>query len=180
MKGVLLAALVLVLAAGGYLGALQLDGNVHTVEPGQLYRSAQLGRAGFERVVRAYGIRTIVNLRGAHPGAAWYDGEIAAARSLGVAHYDFALSAEKRVGEKQIDDILRLLRTAKKPILVHCQGGADRSGLVSALYEKAIAGKTGAVADRQLSLRYGHFPYLTSKTGAMDQSFWAFVGHHPR
>jgi hypothetical protein len=30
-------------------------------------------------------------------------------------------------------------------------------------------------ADRELSLVYGHFPYLTSRSKAMDDSFWAFV-----
>ena len=30
-------------------------------------------------------------------------------------------------------------------------------------------------AERALSLRYGHFPYLGSKTRAMDDSFNAYV-----
>jgi protein tyrosine/serine phosphatase len=173
-----IALVVAVLSIGAYFGSIQIGGNVHLVEPGQLYRSAQLGRSGFAKLVRQHGIRTIVNLRGAHPGASWYDGEIAVSDSLGVTHYDFGLSATHMVTPAQIDSILRLLRAAPKPILIHCQSGSDRSGLVAALYEAEIAGKSDSAADDQLSLRYGHFPYLTSKTVAMDRSYWDYVTQH--
>lgn len=169
------SALAVVLAAGGYFGLLQVDGNIRTVEAGQLYRSAQLDSAQFARVIQKDGIRTIINLRGAHPKAGWYDTELAVSKAYGVTHVDYGISAEHMVTAAQIDSILTLLRTAPKPILVHCQGGADRSGLVSALYEAEIAGKPPAVADGQLALRFGHFPYLGSKTIAMDRSFWAYV-----
>ena len=71
--------------------------------------------------------------------------------------------------------ILAIVHDAPKPLLIHCKSGADRAGLVSALYQYALAGAPAAEADRQLSLAYGHFPYLTSRSGAMDDSFWAFV-----
>lgn len=179
IKATGIALLVFIFSAGAYFGSLQLDGNIHVVEPGQLVRSAQLSKSGFARVIHDHGIRSIVNLRGAHQGASWYDNEVAVSDSLGVAHYDYGISAEHMVTAKQIGEILTLLRTAPRPILIHCQGGADRSGLVAALYEAEIVGRTDSVADRQLSLRYGHFPYLTSRTGAMDRSFWAYVGAHP-
>ena len=47
----------------------------------------------------------------------------------------------------------QLLREAPKPVLVHCEGGADRTGLAAALY-LAAAGHP-AQADGQLSVRYG-------------------------
>ncbi len=173
------AALVAILAFGGYLGALQLTGNVHTVEAGQLYRAGQLSSAQFARVIQQDGIKTIINLRGPHILDAWYEGERAVSKQYGVMHYDYGISAERRVTPDQIADLLHILRSAPRPILVHCQGGADRSGLVSALYEAVIAGKPAAEADRQLSLRYGHFPYLGSKTVAMDSTFWDYMAQHP-
>ncbi|MDE3052343.1 MAG: tyrosine-protein phosphatase [Gemmatimonadota bacterium] len=169
------SVLAFVLVTGGYFGLLQIDGNIRTVEPGQLYRSAQLDSAQFARVIKQDGIRTIINLRGAHPKAEWYETELAVSAAFGVAHVDYGISAEHPVSARQIGEILALLRTSPKPILVHCQGGADRSGLVAALYEAEIMGKPPAVADDQLALRYGHFPYLGSKTIAMDRSFWAYV-----
>ncbi len=170
-----ISALVVVLALGAYLGSLQITGNIHAVQPGQVYRSGQLDSSQFVRVIREDGIKSILNLRGAHPTSDWYETELAVAGHLGVTHYDYGISAERAVTPGQIADILRILRTAPKPILIHCQGGADRSGLVSALYEAVIEGTSPAQAAGQLSLRYGHFPYLGSKTVAMDRSFWAYV-----
>jgi len=173
-----ISALVAVLALGAYLGSLQLTGNIHTVQAGEVYRSAQLDSSQFSRVIRTDGIKSILNLRGPHPQSGWYETEVAVAGRLDVAHYDYGISAERPVTPEQIADLLKILRTAPKPILVHCQGGADRSGLVSALYELVIEGVSPAQAAAQLSLRYGHFPYLGSKTNAMDHTFWDYVDQH--
>jgi protein tyrosine/serine phosphatase len=100
---------------------------------------------------------------------------MAAVHDLGLTHYDFPISAKRFVTGVQMAQILDILRRAPKPLLIHCQSGSDRSGLVAALFEYAIAHAGAAQADRQLSLVYGHFPYLTSRTGAMDASFWAYV-----
>ncbi len=161
---------------GAYWGVVQYQGNFHTVEEGALYRSAQLGGDELQKAVRDHGIRAILNLRGAHPGEAWYDDEIAVSKALAIAHYDYPLSASRIVTDKQIADLLGMLRDAPKPLLVHCKSGADRTGLVSALYRFSVDGKSADEADAQLTMLYGHFPYLTSRTRAMDDSFWAFVG----
>jgi len=161
---------------GSYWGVVQYHGNFHAVSEGAFYRSAQLGKDDLEKAVRDHGIRAILNLRGAHPGEAWYDDEVALSKALGVAHFDYGLSAYRFVTERQIVDVLRIVDDAPKPLLVHCKSGADRTGLVSALYRFAVEGKDADEADRQLTLIYGHFPYLTSRTRAMDDSFWTFVG----
>ena len=162
-------------SAASYWGIIQYQGNFHTVTEGTFYRSAQLTKVELEAVVRDHGIRSILNLRGAHRGDAWYDDEVAASEKLGVAHYDYALSSKRIVTGKQIAEILAIIGGAPKPLLVHCKSGADRAGLVAALYRYAGEGKSAREADRELSLVYGHVPYLMSKTGAMDESFWAFV-----
>ena len=161
---------------GAYCGVIILKGNFHAVQGGVLYRSAQLSRGELDGFGRRYGIKSVLNLRGAHPGDGWYDGEMAATRDLGIAHYDYPIAAKRFVTPQQVAQILAIVRQAPKPLLVHCLSGADRSGLVAALYDYAIAGQDAATADRQLSLAYGHFPYLTSRSRAMDESFWAFVG----
>ena len=94
-------------------------------------------------------------------------------------HYDYPISAKRFVTHQQIADILDILRRAPKPLLVHCKSGSDRAGLVSALYRFALAGAPAADADGELSIVYGHFPYLTSRSGAMDASFWAYVRENP-
>ena len=163
-------------SCGAYWGAIQYQGNFHTVEEGAFYRSAQLGKDELQAAIREHQIRSVLNLRGAHPGQAWYDGELAVSQAFGVAHYDYALSAHRFVTREQIVEVLGIIRDAPKPLLVHCKSGADRTGLVSALYRFAGEGASADQADRELSLVYGHFPYLASRSKAMDDSFWAFVG----
>ncbi len=175
-----LAIIVFLLASpaaglGLWLGGLQLAGNFHVVEPGIVYRSAQLGDAHLREAVLRNKIRSIINLRGPYPDAAWYRREIVLAETLGVKHYDFPLSATRTVDFDRMSQLLALVRLAPKPVLIHCQSGADRSGLASALFEYAVMLRKPEEAAEQLSLWYGHFPYLWSRTGAMDESFGAFV-----
>jgi protein tyrosine/serine phosphatase len=163
---------------GAYCGVVVWSGNFHTVEDGQLYRSAQLSKAGFAAAIDAHGIRSVLNLRGANPDSAWYIDELAVTSERGVAHYDVGISARRPPTEAKISEILEILRTAPKPILVHCKSGADRAGLVSALYRYAVQSKSAAEAGAELSLRYGHFPWLTSKTVAMDESLDRYLLTH--
>jgi protein tyrosine phosphatase (PTP) superfamily phosphohydrolase (DUF442 family) len=158
-----------------YCGAIIYDGNFHAVEEHVLYRSAQPDKAELALFARRYGIKSVLNLRGANPGSSWYDDEMAASRDLGLRHYDYPLSAKRFVTGRQIAELLAIIRDAPKPLLIHCQSGADRAGLVAALFRYAVTGASAVTADRQLSLVYGHFPYLTSRSGAMDRSFWAYV-----
>ncbi len=170
--GVSLGAILMLV--GAVYGTVQYDGNVHVVDPGQVVRSAQLGPQRLDEVVRTYGIHSVLNLRGDNAGTPWYDEELRAAKADGLAHVDYALSAESDVTPAQMADLMRIVASLPKPVLIHCNAGADRTGLVSALYEVS-RGRPVAEAQRQLSLRYGHVPYLWSKTGAMDRSFAAFV-----
>jgi protein tyrosine phosphatase (PTP) superfamily phosphohydrolase (DUF442 family) len=181
---VLLRSIKIGIVAGGltagscaaYWGAIQYQGNFHAVQKGTFYRSAQLSNDELRNAIREHKIRSILNLRGAHPGQAWYEEEIAVSQALGVTHYDYGLSAHRFVTKQQIGEVLDIIRDAPKPLLVHCKSGADRAGLVSALYRFAGEGVSADQADQELSLVYGHFPYLTSRSKAMDDSFWAFVG----
>lgn len=166
-----LGAGLVILLVGGYLGALQLTGNFHEVVPGTLYRSAQPSPAEIAAYSRKYGIRTIINLRGENDGN-WYKDEVAAARRAGIEHVDFKMSASKQLTLEQSYRLIALLRDAPKPILIHCQAGADRTGLASVIYLQQIAGADEETAERQLSIRYGHIgiPYLSSAF-AMDANW---------
>lgn len=175
VKASALAVTLIAASIASYCGLIRYMGNINVVEEGQLYRSAQLDKTQFEQVIKTHGIRSILNLRGDNASEPWYKDEIIVSQALDVRHFDYGIGASKFVTAKQIDEILKLVRNAPKPLLIHCQGGADRSGLVAALYVAEIEGKPPEEAANQLSLLYGHFPYLMSKTGAMDDSFWAYV-----
>ncbi len=164
-----------VLAAGsgvaGWVVYLQASGNVHTVIAGQLYRSAELGKGGFEDVIERFHVRTVINLRGANRGKPWYENELAASAAMGARHIDLRMAATYVPSAAKLQEIRAVLGGAETPILIHCQGGADRSGLVAALYELWIAHRTPAEAGEQLSFAYGHFPWLGSPTAAMDEAW---------
>jgi protein tyrosine/serine phosphatase len=161
-------------SAGGFYVYVESDGNFHAVDPGTLYRSRQLSGTELAQAIGAYGIRSILNLRGPNPGSEWYDDEMAVSADKHVFHYDYRISARRAVTPAQIREILGIIRNAPKPMLIHCMGGADRTGLVSAIYLFSHGARPDE-AERELSLRYGHFPYLGSKTRAMDDSFHAYV-----
>ena len=174
-RTLLVAALMPVLIAalmGGWAGLLQLNGNIHTVEPGVLYRSAQLDGPALEALIRRDRIATVLNLRGAAPGSLWYEREVAATAAAGAGHLDLGLSANRQPDGNTLAQLIEILRTAPKPLLIHCNSGADRSGLAAALFELLDAHKSPREAAEQLSFRYGHFPWLTSRTGAMDATYW--------
>lgn len=167
--GGLVGALLLV---GIYCGVLRLTGNFHEVIPGELYRSAQPSEASIALYGSRYGIRTIVNLRGANRGRDWYDREVAAVRALGIGHVDFSMSAGKELSLERASELVAILKTAERPILIHCETGADRTGLASALYLAAVANRGEEAAEAQLSIRYGHFSIpVLSQAFAMDETF---------
>ncbi|OIQ06769.1 MAG: protein tyrosine phosphatase [Rhodobacteraceae bacterium CG2_30_10_405] len=153
----LAVAAVLVLALVVYLGGLHLTGNFHTVIAGELYRSAQLEPDQIEAHHASEGIASILNLRGPAPGKDWYDAEIATSARLGITHADFGMSARRILEPEKVQELIALMRRLPKPLLIHCQAGADRSGLASALYLAAIKGRPEAEPGAQISIRYGHF-----------------------
>lgn len=166
------AFLLVALTAGLYALALQLYGNFHTVIAGELYRSAQPSAQDIHAYAARYGIKSIINLRGDNTGTPWYDKEIAASKKLGIAHFNFSMSARRELSQPRAESLIALLREAPKPVLVHCTSGSDRSGLASALFLAAIAQKGEFAAEGQLSFRFGHvaIPYFSSSF-AMDDSF---------
>lgn len=168
---------VTVLAFGAYFAFLQLSGNFHAVIPGELYRSAQPSPAQLEYYAKAFGVKTVVNLRG-RSDKRWYKDEIETAQRLNLTHIDFPMSAYRHLKPEDAEELVALMRDAPKPILIHCQAGADRTGLVSVLYSQQIAGIAEDTAERQLSLFFGHvgIPYL-SRAVAMDESWLRLESH---
>ncbi len=163
--------LLLGIASGGYLGYLFLTGNFHEVVPDELYRSGQLDPEQIALYQKRHGIRTVLNLRGENTGMEWYDKEIAATKKLGIKHLDFRMSAKRELSTTQALQLIDIMRTAPKPLLIHCHSGANRTGLAAALYLAGVKRRGEEISERQISLRYGHFPLWFSDSYAMDRTF---------
>jgi protein tyrosine phosphatase (PTP) superfamily phosphohydrolase (DUF442 family) len=98
-----------------------------------LYRSAQPTRTGF-RNLEAMGVRTVVNLRSFHRD----DVSGTGLRLINVPMHAW---------DPEMDEVLRVMRVLSDeeggPYLVHCQHGADRTGMVTALYRMVFQGWSG-------------------------------------
>lgn len=148
---------VLIVGLALHLGYLRISGNHHAVIAGEVYRASQVTAADIADYRATVGLGSVLNLRGAAPGAEWYEAERAQAAASGVVMADFAMSASKDLTVAEAQALIALMRSLPKPILIHCKHGSDRTGLASALYLGAITGTDEATAEGQLSLRYGHF-----------------------
>ena len=86
------------------------------------------------------------------------------------------MSASRVLTVEESTELIALMRSMPKPLLVHCRRGADRTGLAMALYLAGISGADESTAAGQLSIWFGHFsvPYLSS-TYPMDESWQLMV-----
>lgn len=168
--------LFLALASWGYYVAFA--GNFATVEKGELYRSAQLDGEDIRYYVKKYGIKSILNLRGSDTDK-WYQEEVQTSKEIGVVHYDLTLSAYHEPKKEDMDTLVNILKTAPKPLLIHCYGGADRTGLAVSLYEFIVKKESASKAKENFSILHGHLPYFSNETIAMDKAFNDFVITHP-
>ena len=106
---------------------IEMDGvsNLHRISP-MLYRSEQPTALGM-RNLEKLGIRTVINLRAFNDDADKVKGT-----SLRTARVKILTW---RIDDKHVIEVMRMLKeTANGPFLIHCQHGADRTGLMSAMY----------------------------------------------
>jgi protein tyrosine/serine phosphatase len=143
------------------LAGENLPFNFHELDPGKAYRSAQPTAKELENVINLLGIRTVVNLRGPNPGDDWYDSEVEVCGRMGVTLSDQRMSEQSLPDPDRLREITDVLRTAEYPILVHCMGGAGRTGVVAVIYRMLIAGDDRDAALEQLSPAFLHFRFIT-------------------
>jgi protein tyrosine/serine phosphatase len=159
----------LLVALGLHAGYVLAGTNFRTVLPGAVYRCAQPSARALERAIRKHGIRTVVNLRGCCPTAAWYLDEARATGRLDVAQEDVGLSATRLPSVVGVRQLLDVIDHSEYPILFHCHQGADRTGLAAVMAVLLRTDASLAEARRHLGPRSGHLPF--GKTGHIDRFF---------
>jgi len=168
---ILIAALaVVLLLPASYFGVyMQVQGNFHQITQGEAYRSAKLDGDKLEHYIKKYNIKSIVNLLGEDAHKPWYREELQISTEHNIRHYDIHLSATHEPTEEDARKLVEIFKTAPRPVLIHCKGGSDRSGLVAAMWKVIVDNEPKSEARKQLSILYGHFPI--GKTSAMDHFF---------
>ncbi len=111
------------------------------------------------------GVRTILSLNGDQDDTAtlWEDtapGESPRGRKVnlrefiaarGLNHEVLKMSASRAPSDAELVAAFRvLLDDSKRPVLIHCQGGSDRTGIISALYQVEFLGVSKAEAKKRM------------------------------
>ena len=137
--------------------------NFYPVAPG-VFRSNQPTHKRFEEL-KAMGIRSVLNLRGAG-GAAHYLVEEESCAQLGLNLVNVTLHARFAAPRHDIQAVIDAFRTIEKPFVMHCKSGADRAGFAAAIYLLVIEGRPVSDARKMLSFKYIHIK--SSRTGVLD------------
>lgn len=151
-----LAALVVLLVGLWAVQRFVVMENLDTVVPGELYRSGQPSPDQLEDWIDAFGLNSVLRLKG--DGAqAEAEREVLARR--GVELIAVRLSGQRPPTRRELLDLLDALARAPRPLLVHCDAGADRTGLAAAL-ALLLQGQGVSDARSQFALRYRHLGAL--------------------
>ncbi len=122
---------------------IELEGasNLHRVSP-TLYRSEQPTALGMQNLEKL-GVRTVINLRAFNDDAEEVRGTSLRTERVKILTW--------RIDDKHVIEVMRMLKkTENAPFLIHCQHGADRTGLMSAMYRMLEQGWTADDALKEL------------------------------
>lgn len=123
--------------------------NLFQVAP-HFYRSARL-QADSAETLKKLGIRTVVSLRAFHSDQTFL--ENSGIRRIRIPIYTWDID------DKEVIAALRAIREAEAegPVLLHCLHGADRTGLVTAMYRMVYQGWSREAALDEL--QHGSYGY---------------------
>lgn len=108
--------------------------NFHRISDGA-YRSSQPTMWQLRRTVKKYGIKTILNLKGANPRSAYWAFEKEQCAKLGVRLVDVKIFSRSIPTAERIREARDLFESIEYPIWMHCKAGADRTGIYATLFQ---------------------------------------------
>ena len=114
-----------------------------------IYRSAQPDEAAFSELKRI-GVKSVLNLRQGFRDTVKYPEALS-----GIREYECGINTGM-MDRADLVKALKIIRDAPRPLLIHCQHGADRTGAVVAAYRIVFQNWTPeeAIAEMEHS-RYG-------------------------
>jgi protein tyrosine/serine phosphatase len=137
----------------------QIATNFHWVVPGEAARSAQVPAVFLRPLLKAHGIKSMINLRGAHPEFRWWRKEEQTCLKQGVRYLNAMLDSRLLPTKEMLIALWTCFDRARDygPLLIKCSGGQDRTSLAAALY---LIERHGWAAMDQAEAQFKAFPYL--------------------
>jgi len=157
-----LAALagVMLCATGGVAFYFQRVTNWGVVEPGRIYRSAQIPRPLLRQKLAGNRIGLIIYLSNEKEGGEALLAEKQVAAELGIERQNYPLNGDGLGDPQMYTEALTAICQADargKAVLVHCHSGAQRTGGVIAAYRMLVEHRPPQEAYAEM-LRYGYDP----------------------
>jgi len=143
--------------------------NFYEVDKG-VYRSAQLTPWKLKKIIKKYKIKTIINLRGNNKNYL-YKKEEEICKKFGINYYRVSLSSRNphTIRKSELEKLINIFKSAKKPILFHCKAGADRTGFSAVLWH-ILQGKNKHWAiKKELRFKYAYLSF--TKAGRIKKLF---------
>jgi protein tyrosine/serine phosphatase len=127
--------------------ALAGSDNFHKVTD-ELYRAAQPDKEAM-RAYERFGIRTVINLRG-------FNSDKDEVRGTNLTLVEIPIKTWQAGADGNVAAVLQAIRDAEKPVLIHCMHGADRTGMMVAMYRMVEQGwSREAAVDEMMNGGYG-------------------------
>ena len=137
--------------------------NFHQVSD-EVYRANQPSPSHL-RSYKDRGIKAVLNLRGfTQQSYALFEED--SCKNLGLHLISVPFSGSSAPQPEKLLEIIDIMEKIPKPFVLHCKSGADRAGLVSAMYLIVQKKLSVTEAKKQLSFKYLHLDF--TKTGILD------------
>jgi protein tyrosine phosphatase (PTP) superfamily phosphohydrolase (DUF442 family) len=144
-----------------YISTYRVTANIHEVDPGRFYRSAQLNGEELRKFVEEKKIRTVISLRGKPENFSWMQQQEEVLKQANVRFKWFWWTSNYLPHRDELVAFLEALRTEEYPILIHCRSGADRTGEAAAIYAMDFMGEPREVAvHKHLSWSFWHIDWM--------------------
>lgn len=137
---------------GEKIESLSLN-NLYKIDEG-VYRCEQPSSAGFEELEQ-YGVVETLNLRSWH-------GDKRKLRNTQLVLHAIRMNAH-RITDSDVADALKIIVNRKGNIVFHCKHGADRTGVICAMYRIIVQGWSREKAvDELINGGYGFHPIFSN------------------
>jgi tyrosine-protein phosphatase SIW14 len=143
----------------------------HVVVPGVLMRCGQPRTSDLERIRAEHGLKTIICARGGtrHPlRGRWFRRELRYCRQHGLRFEHMPFSDHAPPPEHVFDRFLHIATdAANHPLLVHCEQGFHRTGILCAAYRLGCRGWTFEQAVEEME-RFGFEAHRQKRRALLD------------